>query len=182
MKAVGVDLAGSPKNPTGFCVLSEEGGRKSVQVKVIHSDDEILREVDAAQPDIVALDAPTTYSGSNRFCDRELKDYGALPVTLPGMEMLARRGTELAGTLKGRHSVIEVYATASAKILGVYHKDDFSCQKKLLSLDLSGDPNARLLSRDELDAVFAAMTGFLHLIGQTKAVGGEDGTIIIPDV
>jgi predicted nuclease with RNAse H fold len=182
VKAVGVDLAGSTKNPTGFCVLSEEAGVKTVNAKLLYSDDEILKELDAVKPDIIAIDAPLTYAGKNRLCDAELKSYGALPPTLPGMEVLARRGTALAEKLKVSRSVIEVYATASAKILGIYHKDDFSCQKKLLSLNLSGDASNRLLSRDELDAVFAAITGLLYLIGQTKEVGDEEGKIIIPEV
>ncbi|MFH1787945.1 MAG: hypothetical protein ABH834_01035 [Candidatus Altiarchaeota archaeon] len=182
MKVCGLDLAGLPKNPSGFCVLVDEDGVKTVRVKILFSDDEIVRELDDASPDVVALDAPATFSGHNRACDRELEQYGALPVTLPGMEVLARRGTNLAGRIAGKHKLVEVYAKASAKILGVYAKDDFACQKKLLSLDLSGDPNQRMLTRDELDAVFAAMTGYLHLMGQTKEVGDEDGRIIIPDV
>lgn len=182
MKVCGVDLAGLAKNPSGFCTLTEDAGVKTVQVKLLFSDEEIIRELDNASPDVVALDAPTTFEGQNRACDKELAIYGALPVTLPGMEVLARRGTELAGELEGKYKVIEVYAKASAKILGVYAKDDFPCQKKLLSLDLSGDPNERMLTRDELDAIFAAITGYLHLLGQSREVGGLDGKIIIPDV
>jgi predicted nuclease with RNAse H fold len=182
LKVVGVDLAGSPKNPTGVCVLSEEKNLKTVRTELLHSDQEIISKLDELKPDLVALDAPITFEGKNRRCDRELKEYGALPVTLSGMEVLALRGKNLHEKLKEKHKVIEVYATASAKILGVYHKEDFICQKKLLALDLEGDPNNRILTRDELDAVFAAITGFLHIKGQTKAVGDEEGTIIIPNV
>lgn len=177
-----MDLAGVSKNPTGFCILTEKAGVKTVQTGVLHSDEEIIGKINEAGPELTALDAPTKYDGKNRLCDTILKDYGALPVTLRGMEVLAKRGVGLYEKLKPKHKVIEVYAKASAKILGVYHKDDFICQKKLLSLDLSGDPNNRILSRDELDAVFAAITAYLHLSGQTKTVGDDEGRITVPEI
>lgn len=182
MKSCGIDLAGMPKNPTGFCTLTEDDGVKTVDVKIFHTDDDILVEIEKQKPDVVALDAPTTYAGVNRQCDHELAEYGALPVTLPGMEVLAIRGMHLSEKISERHNLIEVSAKSSAKILGLYRKDDFPCQKQLLSLDLSGDINNRILTRDELDAAFAAITGILHLIGQGRTVGDEAGKIIIPEV
>ncbi len=182
MKVIGVDLAGLAKNPTGVCVLSEEDGVKTVSTRLVYSDEEIIQIVGEVMPDVVAIDAPLIYAGQNRLCDRELQEFGALPVTLSGMECLAKRGARLNEVLSPRHKLVEVYAKGSAKILGLYHKDDFTCQKKLLELDLCGDVSERILFRDELDAVFAAFTGLLFLIGQVREVGGEDGIIIVPDV
>jgi predicted nuclease with RNAse H fold len=182
VKAAGIDLAGSPKNPTGYCILSETNGKKTVETSILHSDEEIIKKLGDDKPSLVAIDAPLTFDGRDRECDRLLKNYGALPPTLPGMSVLARRGTELSRRLSTSFKVIEVYSTASAKILGVYHKDEFAFQKKVMSLDLDGDVNSRFLSRDELDAVVAAITAYLHLDGQTNAVGGGDGVIVIPNV
>jgi hypothetical protein len=47
---------------------------------------------------------------------------------------------------------------------------------------LDGDINRRLLIKDELDAISAAVTAYLHLMGQTKTIGDESGSIVIPSV
>ncbi|MBD3387663.1 MAG: DUF429 domain-containing protein [Candidatus Altiarchaeales archaeon] len=180
MRVVGLDLAGSPKNSTGFCILEVEGG-KTVHTRLIHSDEEILSDVTSADPDLVAVDAPLIYEGVRRNCDDLLREYGALPVTLKGMEVLAERGRKIASDLKRLGlDYIEVFPTASAKILGVYSKNDFTLQKNMMALDLKGDLNTKILSRDELDAVLASLTGFLYLQGQSEPVGDENGLVHIP--
>ena len=178
-----MDLAGSPKNASGFCLLVESGGVKNVTTKVLHSDGEILAEVARAGSELVAVDAPMVYEGGSRRCDELMREYGALPVTLRGMETLARRGKALASEFS-RMGVryVEVFSTGSAKILGVYSKDDFTLQKNMMALDLQGDVNAKILSRDELDAVLAAVTGYLRILGETRDVGDENGRITVPNV
>ena len=37
MKVVGIDLAGKPKNPTGFCVLTDN----FTETKLVYSDEDI---------------------------------------------------------------------------------------------------------------------------------------------
>jgi predicted nuclease with RNAse H fold len=183
MRVVGLDLAGSPKNETGFCLLADSGGKKAVATRLLHSNEEILSELKASRPDLVAVDAPLIYHGERRGCDELLREYGALPVTLRGMETLAQRGKALAAELDDYgFAYIEVYAKASAKILGVYHKDDFPMQKAVMGLDLQGELNSRILTRDELDAVVAAVTGYLHLMGQTRTVGDSSGMVVLPKV
>ncbi len=182
MRIVGLDLAGNPKNDTGYC-LFDVGDVKSVSTRILHSDEEILYELESSSPELVAVDAPLTYGGERRRCDELLRQYGALPVTIKGMEVLAQRGTALASHLKDKGiSYIEVFSTASAKILGVYSKDDFRMQKSMMALDLQGDVNTKILSRDELDAVVAAVTAYLHTVGQTRDVGDEAGVITVPEV
>lgn len=181
MKIVGIDLAGNPKNKTGFCILTVDT-RKDVRVFILKTDNEILEAIESENPDLIAVDAPLTYSGSTRRCDEQLSSYGSLPVTLPGMEILAIRGSNLAKILGEDYKIIEVFSLACAKILGIYDKNDLKAQKMLNSLDLDGDTNSRFLTRDELDSIFAAFTGFLHKKGQTKNVGDETGVIVIPDV
>jgi predicted nuclease with RNAse H fold len=182
MRVVGLDLAGSPRNETGYCVL-DVGDVKAVTTRVLHSDDEILYELKSDRPKLTAVDAPLKYDGGKRSCDEMLREYGALPVTLKGMTVLAERGRGLASKLHAEGlECIEVYSTATAKILGLYSKNDFTLQKNMMALDLTGELTSKILSRDELDAVLAAVTAYLHLIGQTKSVGDDAGEIIIPEI
>ncbi|MFH1403203.1 MAG: hypothetical protein ABIH11_02925 [Candidatus Altiarchaeota archaeon] len=183
MRVAGLDLAGSPKNESGLCVLEVESDVKSVSTSILYSDEDIVGRLLDVKPKLVAVDAPMVYNGENRGCDALLHDYGALPVTLKGMEMLAIRGVGIARQLRENSmEYVEVYSKATARILGLYSKDDFRMQKNMVSLNLEGDINSRLLSRDELDAILAAITGYLYIEGQTRSVGGEDGVVQIPEV
>jgi len=183
MRFIGIDLAGSPKNDTGFCVLEVTGKDKIIAVTLLHSDSEIIEKIRKTSPDLIAIDAPLTYAGINRECDSILSPYGALPVTLRGMEVLAKRGTTLAAELrKTGCKYIEVYAKASGKILGLYDEEESSVQRMLLAIGLCGDLERRILSRDEIDAIFAALTAYLYTTGSTEEAGDESGKIILPKV
>ena len=107
MKIVGIDLAGNPKNETGFCVL-EANHDKFVSTEILYSDSEIINKLKEVNPEIIAIDAPLTFSGNNRRCDDLLREYGSLPVTLRGMVILANRGSELAKNLSKKFKLIEV--------------------------------------------------------------------------
>lgn len=183
MKAVGIDLAGNPKNDTGFCVLTVDDDKKSVMTLILKSDFEILERLNVVRPDIVAIDAPLTFEGSNRKCDDELGEYGVLPVTLRGMEVLAKRGTSLAGDIKKLNlKLVEISAKASGKILGFYDPSEKIIQKRLIEAKISGDVDKRFLTKDELDAIFAAITGYLYMNGSTREVGDDAGRIVIPNL
>jgi len=183
MRVVGIDLAGSEKNDTGFCLLVADEGGKKERTSLLKSDKEILLQCALARPDIIAIDAPLTPARNAymRLADEELKGYGALPHSLRGMTYLVERGIRLGNELKEKYKTIEVFNTASAKILGFYEKRDIEMQKKLARL-VEGDLKDRVMKRDELDAVTAAFTGFLHLQGKTEEVGDDEGKIVIPKV
>ena len=185
MKIIGIDLAGNPKNDTGFCILNVENetGEKSVTTRILHSNSEIIKKIIQIKPELIAIDAPLIFSGKQRECDNKLRKYGALPVTLKGMEVLAVRGAGLADELEQMHlNFIEVFSTASAKILGLHKSRGTLIQKELINMGLKGDTEKRMLSKDELDAIFAAITGYLYLIGQSESIGDENGKIIVPKV
>ncbi|MBN2015007.1 MAG: DUF429 domain-containing protein [Candidatus Altiarchaeota archaeon] len=183
MKVVGLDLAGNPKNDTGFCIMEVADDRKHVSTSIVHSDPEIIEKLKEIKPELVAIDAPLTYSGTNRRCDDELREYGALPVTLRGMETLAKRGSMLAEKLRDNGmEFIEVFSTATAKILGFYDRREMMMQKNLIASGIKGSVDERILSKDELDAIFAAITACLHLSEKTVAVGEGDNRIITPQV
>ena len=72
VSAVGVDLAGSPRNWTGLCHLDEMLRCDALKV---HLDEEIIDFIVERSPSIVAIDAPLTlpregYAKSMRECDR----------------------------------------------------------------------------------------------------------------
>jgi hypothetical protein len=163
----GIDLAGKDKNPTGICILEGE----SVEITTLYTDDDILSF--AKNCDLFAIDAPLMLLTSKpkiREADRILKRYGAMPPTI--MEGLSIRGTALAeALLKGRKEVIEVFPTATAKILGLWEKDYRTVTEKL---------RIKVKNKHELDAYLCVLTGKLWLEGGAIAVGDEEGRIIIP--
>jgi hypothetical protein len=174
MKVIGIDLAGSQKNPTGFCILDVK--RKVTHTQILYSDSEIVENVRRVKPQIVAIDAPLTLSTKNRKCDDALRNYGTLPLSLPAMRMLAQRGVKLVQKL-GRFRVIEVFPTATAKILGLYSKDEGKVRENLAN---KGFIIKKELNKHELDALFAAITAYLHLEGKSEIIGDEEGKIVIP--
>lgn len=182
-RVVGIDLAGSEKNDTGFCVLVGDGSSKRVKTKVLKNDRDIKLQCDLLKPELIAIDAPLTPARNAymRAADEELKEYGALPQNLRGMTYLVERGIRLGNLLKKEYNVIEVFNTATAKILGFYEKEDIGMQKKLAKL-VEGDLKDRILTRDELDSISAALTAFLYAQGKTVEVGDDEGRIVIPKV
>ena len=101
---VGMDLAGSPKRPTGLCVLRD----MTAETHVVFSDEDILNFVKDTQPTLIPIDAPLSLpkgrrtihdrSGEHlRECDRALLRRGIrfFPVTLGPMRMLTERGLSL---------------------------------------------------------------------------------------
>lgn len=161
-KVIGLDLAGSEKNRSGFCLLREEFGQRETKSKTIFTDEEIIQEIERLKPDLVAIDAPLTDKKEDRQCDKELKKYGALSLSLPGMQMLAKRGYQLADKIKKMGiPVIEVFPKATERIMGL--------ERETLSK-----------SAHQGDAILAAITGFLHLEKKTKELGDKEGKIVIP--
>ena len=159
---VGIDLAGNEKNRSGLSIVKEEFGQKDIKTKTIFTDQEILAEISRLKPDLVAIDAPLTLENKDRKADKEMKKYGALPLSLPGMQMLAKRGFKLFSEIKKIGTdVIEVLPKATEKIMGI--------QRDSLSK-----------SAHQGDAILAALTGFFYLEKNTKEIGDKDGKIVIP--
>jgi predicted nuclease with RNAse H fold len=131
----------------------------------------------------VAIDAPLSKPGQGSFrkADLLLREYGTLPLNMRGMVALTERGIKLKEKIRN-FRLIEVFPRATAILLGYYDADEKVMQKKMLEFGLTGDPERRLLTKDEIDAVSAAITGYLHLQGKTREVGDEEGKIVVPEV
>lgn len=175
MVIIGIDLAGKETNPTGICVLRN----REVQTYITHHDEEIINLVNKESPEIVAVDAPL--STGIRLCDKMLREYGVLPANYPGMTTLTKRGMKIAEKLK-TFNVIEVSAEVTKRLLGFLEKEPIKIQKKLIEMGFLGDVVSKKLTSDEIDAVFCAITGELHILGKTKEIGNEKGKIVVPNV
>ena len=109
--AAGIDLAGSPKRPTGVCILTGDRAR----TRHAFDDAEILDLIRAAGPDLVPIDAPLSLppgreqiddrNGEHfRPCDRELqrRKIRFFPITLGPMRMLKQHGHRFTASITRR--------------------------------------------------------------------------------
>lgn len=81
MIAVGIDLAGKEKNPTGLCSIFRKEECGEVMLSTLYRNKDIVEYANSMNPDIVAIDAPLIEGEIKiREGDRILKKYGALPL------------------------------------------------------------------------------------------------------
>jgi len=188
---VGIDLAGSPRRPTGVCLLR---GLKA-ETHVAFSDDDILDAVRHARPDLVPIDAPLSLpkgrrtihdrSGEHlRECDRELlrRRIRFFPITLGPMRMLTERGLALKKKLSAMgYRAVECYPGAAQDVWGLprQHRDREGLLAGLRKLGVRG--LSKTATSDELDASTAALVGRQFLLGRGNMLGGKSG-ILIPAV
>ncbi len=194
LRVVGIDLAGSERRKTGFCVLDE---RLIARTKVLYKDGEILEEVRKVKPEVVAIDAPLAlpktrpslakkYSklGHLRECDRELLKMGIklFPITLGPMRKLTRRGIRLRKKLeKEGFKVIETYPGAAQDILKIPRKQEGieKLRKGLIKLGIKGDVRKKGISDDELDAITCALVAKMYADGNYLAIGDKTEILMI---
>ena len=187
---IGLDLAGSPRRPTGFCILYHPS--LDAYTSIIYTDEEIVEAIAGCKPRVVAIDAPLglprgrrsmeEHGPHLRLCDIMLRRAGIrfLPVTLGAMRMLTERGMKLKSIIEGLgFEVIEVYPGGAQDILGLPRakKDRYNLRSGLekLGLKIHGvDPTVH-----ELDAATAAYTGLMYVRGDYTALGDPDESIII---
>jgi predicted nuclease with RNAse H fold len=186
---VGIDLAGSPKRETGMCTLRALSGSTTI----LFADDEILQYVQAADPDLVAIDAPLTLppgrksiddrNGEHyRECDLELRrrKIPFFPITLGPMRMLTVRGMALAKKLRRRGlKVIEIYPGGAQDVWELPRQQH---DRRRLRLGLAGLGIRGLSAKasgHELDAATGALVGRLHLQGWAELYGHKRGGIIV---
>jgi len=179
---IGIDLAGKPKNPTGYALWKS----KKVETSLIHTNEEILEGIAHSDPTIIAIDAPFSLpkKGILRIADGEMirKAYRVFPPCLPVMKTLTLRAMKLIKLMaKKGYKTIEVHPTSTRKALNMPLKDWRKIQTTLETIGLEGDLKLRALKSHEIDAVTAALTAYLYTQNQAEAIGdGEEGYIIIP--
>ena len=179
---VGIDLAGTAKNPTGWAMWKN----KVVSACQLYNNQEIVRRSINCDPALIAIDAPLSLpaKGIMRGADREMykRGYPVFPPRFPSMEKLTLRAMKIAKEIAGRGvDVIEVHPTSTRKALNMPAKDWDMIQTLFLHLGLKGDLEVRALTPHEIDSITAALTGHLYLQGKTELVGdGKEGYIVVP--
>jgi hypothetical protein len=192
---VGIDLAGSERRNTGFCVMD---AKMHCRTEVLHSDDEILDMTVMAEPSVVSIDAPLflpkgrkslAEKGPPHFreCDKELlrMHIKFFPISLGPMRMLTTRGLNLRAALEARGiEVIESFPGAIQDLLHMPRKQGglprLAKALRKYGIDL-GKPDGEL-NGDELDAVTSALVALLYKTGRYRAIGDpEEGLMILPE-
>jgi predicted nuclease with RNAse H fold len=188
---VGIDLAGSPRRPTGACLL--RGG--AAETRLLYSDAEIADFVGTARPALVAVDAPLNLPPGRRSmddrngehyrpCDLELRRRGIpfFPITLGPMRGLTARGIDLRRRLEERGiPVVEIYPGGAQDVWGIPRakRDRAGLRRGLRKLGITGLGGSA--SDHELDAASGALVGRLFLEGRAEVFGDfETGAIVMP--
>lgn len=194
MRVVGIDLAGSEKQITGFCLLDE---KLNCKTRALYTDVEIVGETLKAKPNVVSIDAPLCLPKGRksleqrgaphlRLCDRELlrMKIKFFPLTLGPMRMLTKRGIMLKNIFgKSRLTVIESFPGSVQDILGIPRKQEGveKLRKGLIEYGFSGDVTKEVITDDELDAIASALVGKMYLENNYLAIGDpEEGLMILP--
>ena len=190
MIIVGIDLAGVETRETGFCIL--DGMR--IKTFVLHTDEEIISQIDKIKPSIIAIDAPLTLPEGRksidertnihlRECDKELLRRGIkfFPITLGPMRQLTKRGIKLKKTLRKKYRVIEVYPGGAQDVLNIPRKQK-GLEKLRQRLEELGIEGINKKATDhELDAITCALVGKMFLDEKAEILGSEDG-IVMPKI
>lgn len=194
MKVVGIDLAGSEKQITGFCSMDENLNCKTLAT---HSDKEIIEETLKINPDIISIDAPLCIPKGRksldqkgpphlRACDRELQRMKIkfFPITLGPMRKLTQRGIKLKEFFENKgYKVIESFPGSIQDMLDIPRKQDGveKLREALINYGFKGDVSKEKITDDELDAITSALVGKLFLENNYLAIGNPDeGLMILP--
>lgn len=196
MRLVGIDLAGSEKRPTGFCIMDS---KLSTRTMILHTTKEILSQTVSVHPDIVSIDAPLSlpkgrkslaakYRNGPHFraCDLELRRMKIrfFPVTLGPMRTLTRRGIRLRKILEAHGvRVIEGYPGGVQDVLGMPRKNEGleKLREALILYGCSGDVAKPGVTHHELDAVTCSLVGKMVLDGNYLAIGDpHEGLLYLP--
>jgi uncharacterized protein len=191
---IGIDLAGSERRNTGFCIMDAELG---CSTEVLHSDEEIVSQTSAAQPGVVSIDAPLFLPKGRksiekrgpphfRECDKELLKMHIrfFPISIGPMRMLTARGMRLRSVLEDMGlEVVESFPGAIQDLLRMPRKQAGLQELggALIEHGVSFDRPVQELSGDELDAATSALVGQMYLKGEYRAIGDPDeGLMILP--
>ncbi len=169
----GVDLAASPRRASATAVI--DTGR-SIRIYSAHSDEEIIQSIISTS--VVAIDAPLALpprGESYREVERAViaMGYRLLPLTMKSMRALALRAHGLVARLREKGvSVVETHPRSALRSSG--------CRDVWELVEREGLVLAKTrLSRDERDAVVAAVAALHYSMGRARCVIRVDGEICL---
>jgi len=188
---LGLDLAGSPRRPTGACVLRAY----QAETRLLFADEEIEEFAVRSAPHLITIDAPlnlppgrTSFEDRNgehyRPCDLELRARGIpfFPITLGPMRALTLRGIALKKILEKRgFRALEMYPGGAQDLWGIPRakRDEDGLHRGLARLGVAGLRPG--ISDHELDAATGALVGRLYLQKRACVFGDfETGAILMP--
>lgn len=194
MRVVGIDLAGSEKQITGFCYMDEDLNCKTF---AMHSDKEIIEETLKTNPEVISIDAPLCLPKGRksleqrgpphlRACDRELSRMKIrfFPITLGPMRKLTQRGINLKEFFESKgYKVIESFPGSIQDMLGMPRKQEGleRLREALIDYGFKGDVSKEEITDDELDAITSALAGKMFLENNYLAIGDPgEGLMILP--
>jgi len=204
---LGIDPASGPQRPSAFAVLDDQGSLHDLGL--VREDDDILALARRWRPRYLAIDAPLSLPKGMCCLEESCPCAPASPDGLKAAERaLLKEGIGLFRTTKRSiikamvyrairlrraleergYAVMEVYPYASkVRLFGrPIPKKTTKAGQQWLRQRLEGlvpglREHRRSLSHDELDAIVAAYTAYLHGQGQVEAVGErEEGAIYVP--
>jgi predicted nuclease with RNAse H fold len=110
------------------------------------------------------------------------RGYRVFPPNLPSMRALTLRAMKLNKLIaQSGYKTIEVHPTSTRKALNMPTSDLEAIQGILKNMGMKGDIEARPLTVHEIDAVTAALTGYLYTKNKTESVGDvKEGCITVP--
>lgn len=205
---LGLDLTSSAGRASTVALL--DGLLRLIALDFLSDDAQILAEIERYRPALVAIDAPLSLplgldcleeahlcrplsEAKGRLCERQLSKMGIgsyYTTKRSIIKPMIYRAMALKGELERRgFSVIEIYPYATRSLLfprnrtpKVSREGRRRLQEGLRRL-IRGLPASRsnLLSHDQLDALLAAYTGFLFVLGRARGIGDPaEGRIYVP--
>ena len=199
-RVVGIDLTGSERRPSGWCLLDND----HAITKCLKSDDEIIKETLDSKANLISIDSPLSLPmgrvsvrdddpgrkdyGIMRSCEKLLKKRGVnvYPSLIPSMQNLTARGISLANYFRSKGiPVIESYPGAAQDIMNIPRKRASLelLANGLAKFGIKGDFTKNSVCHDELDAITSAIVGFFFWSGKFEALGNDNEEyLIIPDI
>ena len=197
--SVGIDLTGSEKKASGFCILYEN----KAYLYSLKTDEEIISKTLDTKPAIISIDSPLSLPkgrccasdscecrkyGITRESERILKKRGinVYPCLIKSMQKLTLRGIRLAKIFEENgYQVIESYPGAAQDILRFPRKrvDLRELEIDLMNMGIKPFSDKDIINHDEIDALTSALVGYFYLAGMYEPIGNiEEGYLIIPDI
>lgn len=178
MTFCGLDLAGSPRRPSGIAAIAyEKGEAVLLEATILYEDEEILAHILSLNPRVVAIDAPLSLPPEGewfRRVDLEMKKkgYPVLPPGWKGMKALTLRAIKMKKKLEEQGvKVVETHPKSSLK--------SSNCENifKLLNQTSIKHSITQKPGRDIEDAIIASITALFYHQGKTYMIKTVDGEI-----
>ncbi len=175
MIVAGIDPAATSRRPSGVAVISNT---TLLFIGKAYYDQEIIDIMRSTKPVVVAIDAPLSPSDKYREVDLLMKRSG-YPVLPPGwktMRLLVIRGMKLRETLQRYGiAVIETHPKSALKSSRCSSPDELFSRTGI-------NPGKRL-TRDEEDALIAALVAKYYVEGKARSISAVDGVIyLLPEI